>query len=308
MTNRSRRRRIRQAFRRRAPHTRPHLNPQLTAVILCLVCSVVFAVWLGNHLGSKVTSPYDIYAPSTEGAGNAPALHAGFLRTDDLTGTNATDRINGRIATMQDVCLSLYGADGTVLYYSGLSQSLGQVTGATLNLPAVVEHLHAGGHYVCGAVTLSAFEEEEPLRRSVLLTYEEALIREIADSGLDEILLLGLPTGNEHRDEIYGFLEELGTYLTDTHLSVAVDLNGSTTEESKTLLTRLSVLTDAMALDLRQESTASLSEALDRWQDTVTRYRMRILLAPEEGDTPGRETEALIDTVTGAGWIVCPDQ
>ena len=163
-------------------------------------------------------------------------------------------------------------------------------------------------HYVCGAVTLSAFEEEEPLRRSVLLTYEEALIREIADSGIDEILLLGLPTSHEHRDEVYGFLEELGSYLTDTHLSVGTDLSGSTAEESKTLLTRLSVLTDALVLDLREEDSASLSESLDRWQDTVTRYRMRILLAPHEGESPDREAEALIDAVTGAGWIVCPDQ
>ncbi len=229
------------------------------------------------------------------------------------------------------ILLPLAASDGTLYFASAVAAEAGL-------LPSVDGDAVAGDAPMSTGLSL-ADEVERIARRDlrVILTYtvtyptitdaprrtyrrglELALLAEYAAAGADELLLVGLPCGEEAADrETVTFVEELrgmlaadpqppavGISLPLTALATDPSAEDASSVANTEALTdadrfssseplyvghitpgRLSQVCDFLALDLRGETAVSLEERLSQLSYAYVRYSLRLLLPQDDSVT-----------------------
>ncbi len=197
------------------------------------------------------------------------------------------------------VMLPFFDDAGAVNYQSDVAPAAG-LTVAT-EAPVLsedVQRVSRRGLHVTLIVSLRYPEEADPAMRLYRRGLELALLREAAAAGMDDLLLLGLPTGSESANaDTVAFLgdlkESLCTLPSPPAIGVAIppeSFVGGVDEEGDPIYAgnpapaRLLRVCDYLALDLQALHAEGASDLLQRMQYAYVRYSLRVLVNRDEAE------------------------
>ena len=192
------------------------------------------------------------------------------------------------------IILPLQDGAGTLLYASDVAKAAGlAVSTAPVDLTADVARVQKRGLNVTCAVTLTFSRETNEALRTYKRGLELALLYEYAQAGMDDLLLFGLPGGNDGDDRLsMGFLQELRGLLggLDDPPAIGVALppevfaRGETSADSDPIYagsltpSRMRTACDYLALDLRDRSAEQVDAILPHIRYAYTRHTLRLLV------------------------------
>ena len=194
------------------------------------------------------------------------------------------------------VILPLGRADAPLAYRSEVAAASGLPPAAeAVSLPDDVARVAKRGLNVTCVFTVTSFEESEPALRAYRRGMELALLREYAAAGMHDILLLGLPAGNEALDrEAVAFVTDLKHLLADLETPPAVgvalaascfgDTDGEAPVAGSLTPARVLSICDYVAMDLRSCTAENTAALLPRISYVYVRYSLRLLMNVQ--DTP----------------------
>ena len=132
------------------------------------------------------------------------------------------------------------------------------------------EDRYSVGYFVTGA-----FEEKDEQVRLLTVAHEMALLSELAEAGVREIVLVGLPCNAENATAVSRYVRQADEVLGNTVLGVAVPANS---DDLARLVGVTETFADSYFLDLRELSGKPLADAITRNAYFITCYRMRLML------------------------------
>ncbi len=197
------------------------------------------------------------------------------------------------------VLLPLRDAAGALYYASDTATEAGLVIPAAEALLEDVERLHKRPLLATGFYHVTCFSDSGTAAEIYRRGLDLALLYEYAASGIDELLLLGLPTGtDEHDAQAVAFLEELrellSTLPSPPAVGVALPLSafestdaGDETDEVPVYAGEISPgrigrACDYLALDLRSMTAEETDALLPRLAYVYQRYGLRLLVNRDE--------------------------
>jgi hypothetical protein len=277
------------------------LRPWQVAVpILCGVAGVVLALLLGNHLKTKSdayreeqlrndwTLDGEIAPPTPV---DIPDIRAMEIKPEGNVGDILIAGKHG------GVILPLCGEDGAPLYASPVGVAAGMaVSPDAPYLADDVARISKRGLNVTCVYTVTCLTTPDTATAAYRRGLDLALLRECAEARPDDILLLGLPAGNDTADRRSAdFLAELNALLADLPARPAVGvalppsafatpsaIDGE--EETAPLYAgnispaRLLTFCDYLAMDLRSMSAVGVETLLPDMQFAYVRYSLRLLV------------------------------
>lgn len=195
------------------------------------------------------------------------------------------------------VILPLGSANSPLGYLSSVAAEAGiPVSAEAVSLSEDVARVQKRDLNVTCSFTVTCFAETDPALRAYRRGLELALLREYAAAGMDDLLLLGLPGGDEALDELtVVFLTELKALLSDLESPPAVGVaiapacfeakDSPETETGTPPLyagnltpTRILHACDYIAMDLRDCDAEEVASILPRISYAYVRYSLRLLL------------------------------
>lgn len=290
---------------------------RVVALVLTAVLSVTAALVLGTYLSAK-SDAYreeqskgqwtleEIVPPCDPSS--APPLRQISIRPEGNVGDILiAGKHDGVILPLQDV-------SGGLNYTSSVANAAGLST-APVSLTADVSRVRNRGLNVTCVFTVTWATETTPSLRAYKRGMELALLREYAESGMNDLLLLGLPAGSETLDRMtVEFLQELSALLSDLQTRPAVGVGLSpvafATDETYTppmdpsadaaagipegkaplyagniTPSRIAAACDYLAMDLRDKTPDEVGALLPHIRYVYTRHSLRLLLDQQDEDT-----------------------
>ena len=184
-------------------------------VLLCLIISVVIGLLLGNKADQIDTEPkYDF--PDEEYISNNKTVKS----VDAFAYSFGADLSSYFNRGISDFSLCLRNEAGEVLYKSGLSEEFFINSFAEEQLNEYVNKIHEYEGYVCGYFYVHSFACEDKAMRELYKSYEIALLCEVSELGVDDILLLGLDVNQDSIDEIEEFVNKVSLSVGDAVVGV----------------------------------------------------------------------------------------
>lgn len=303
----------------------------LTAAV-CLAVAAVALVW-----GSALKRRSDAYHAGLEADVWTVATDAPLRQTavPDFRGgaispggdlPELPSDASGAVITLSE------NADGQLGYAFSTATTAGLTVAEGAPTPeSEVGRLHRAGLRVLGVFRVQCLDEvyradaaAAVLRRGV----ELSLLTAAAQAGVDEILLLGVPCGDDEADaRALDFLRELKQLLADsgTALGVALTADAFVRVEGETVPDafaqdgaesgvaqytgwrtpgRMLSACDFLALDLRTADAETAGELLRGFRFTYARYALRLLVADSAvsgiADTHGMRRQILYPAAAGS--------
>jgi hypothetical protein len=216
-------------------------------LVLCVAISVVIGVLLGKKADEVRERPkFEFEKIQYESGAKSVMSIEGY---HFAKGASASDYYAQGI---EHFSLCLRHDDGTLDYSSEIAEALGfDVTDRYDDLSATVRKIKSEGGRACGYFYVRAFDEQNDGLRDVYLAYEIALIEEMAKSGIDEILLLGIGVDEGNIAAVEEFLARAAISAPNTAIGVSVSLDTlGATEREVYLAARMKNACDFLALDL----------------------------------------------------------
>lgn len=289
---------------------RPAHIGRIVAVALAVVAVIALALVWGAHLKKEsdayrealemgawtidpeMTVPHPVPVPDIRAVSIQPEGNVGdILIAGDHGG----------------IILNLTAADGTLPYASSVAVTAGlPVAAEAVSLADDVARVQKRGLNVTCTFTITCYEAEDTATCTYLRGLELALLREYAEAGMNDLLLFGLPAGNEISDACtVDFLTELRRLLADLpnppaigvallpeHYSTdssyiptnpAADALAGIPEGTTPLyagnITPAHILNacDYLAMDLRTLTTDEVAAILPHIRYAYVRYALRLL-------------------------------
>ena len=197
------------------------------------------------------------------------------------------------------VIMTLTSADGVLPYASEIGEQAGlAISPEAVPLSQDVTRVKNRGLRVICAFTLTCFAAEDTATRAYLRGLELSLLREYAAAGMDEMLLVGLPAGNDQADLLAAsFLADLYALLADLPSPPAIGaaLSLSCFGEGEIYagnITPARILNacDYIALDLRAMTADEVAALLPAINYAYVRYSLRLMT---DKNTPSVAEDAL---------------
>lgn len=224
----------------------------ILCVIVFLVLSISLAVVIGILLGKRSQEvsnrpKYKFDKVEYESGGKSVKSIEGYYFAK---GASAADYY---VQGISDFSFCLRHKDGSLDYSSDVANKLGfDLTDDEASVTRTVSRIKAEGGRACGYFFVRAFNERNDGLRDVYVAYELALIEEMAKSGIDEILLLGIDVNSENIDEVEQFIAKASLSAQRTAIGVSVSLDTlRLTEQEIYYAARIKNACDFLALDLR---------------------------------------------------------
>lgn len=209
----------------------------------------------------------------------------------------------------EGVILPLCGGDGSLLFTSSVAERAGLlVTAEPASLPAEVSRLQNRDLNVTVTFEITCLSESDPATAAYLRGLELALLREYAEAGMDDLLLLGIPAGEDGSDrKAVTFLQELRTLLSDLEdppaVGVALPVTAFATDDTYTppidpeddemtgipegeaplyagniTPSRIRNACDYLAMDLRGHTADEVADTLPHIRYSYVRHSLRLLV------------------------------
>ncbi len=297
---------------------RPTKNPRrpahlgrIVSIALAVVAIVALALIWGSHLKAES----DAYHEALEmGAWTLdPEMTVSRpVSVPDIRAISIKPEGNvGDILIAGDhegIIMTLAADNGTLLYQSAIGTTAGlPVAADAIPLAQDVERVQKRDLRVICTFTVTCFKETDAASRTYLRGLELALLRECAEAGADELLLLGLPAGNDNSDSLaVDFLTDLRSLLSDLPrppaIGVALPLQSYATDKSyvptdpeadrisgipegtsplyagNITPARILNVCDYMAIDMRSLTPDEVAAALPHIRYAYVRYSLRLLV------------------------------
>ncbi len=297
------RRLSRHSTKRRASLRPPRHPGRILAIVLFSVAVIILALVWGNYLKKKSDAyrdetPMDGHLSDTETVTPIIPVTVPDIRLIEILPEGNTGDIL-MAGKHGGIILPLSTPDGGLYYTSTVASNAGiPFSPETPSLPADVARVNRRGFWVSCAYTTTAYATLDHAMQVYQRGLDLALLCEYAAAGADDILLYGLPSGNETADRYtLSFLSELTSLLSTLQdppaIGVVLPLSAfaSIDQTSGDLtytggLSPARVLTncDYLALDLCDKAPEALEALLPRLRYAYMRYSLRILVdreAPE---------------------------
>lgn len=275
----------------------------LAVILLALGCGLYLktrsdahrqAVEEGNWVLDDTLPPY---RPTT-----VPDIRAMAIRPEGNTGDIVIGGKHG------GVILPLQDADGTLLYASTVADAAGRpIAASPVDLAADVSRVQKRELNVTCVYRVTCFDATDSARRAYLRGLDLALLREYAEAGMNDFLLVGLPAGNDSADRLtVDFLQDLHTLLSELPnrpaVGVALDPTAFASDDTSPMPdekadelaglpegttqlyagnitpARIRNVCDYLAMDLREKTPDGVSAVLPHIRYAYTRYSLRLLL------------------------------
>ena len=190
------------------------------------------------------------------------------------------------------VILPLGRADAPLPYRSDVASEAGLPSAAeAVSLPDDVARVAKRGLNVTCVYTVTCFEETDPALRAYRRGLELALLRDYAEAGMHDLLLLGLPAGDEASDrEAAVFVSDLKQLMVGLENPPAVgvalavscfaseDADGEGPVAGSLTPARILGVCDYVAMDLRSHTAEDTAALLPRLSYAYVRYSLRLLM------------------------------
>lgn len=321
LTEHKRSRYSRHATKRRMTLRMPTHIGRIVAIVLAAVGVIALALVWGSVLKAKS----DAYR-SAEEAGewtveenvtpvlpvSVPDVRARAIDVGESVGI-LRDRYSGVVLTLRD-------GEGHLTFASRVAATAGIPTADLPDLPDLSDELtriSRSEMYVIGTFAVTSFSEADAALAAYQRGLEMSLLRELAESGIDDILLTGLPAGNDAADALtVAYLSELSALLSGLAdrpaIGVSIPLSAFETEDAEDIedaeaeetdapvyggrLTpgRLLRACDYLAMDLRGIDPVTAEQNLPHLAYPYTRHALRLVLP--------REASELIDVSMSHGF------
>ncbi len=290
--------RIRKYSRRTSSQYRKSRAPIIISVIAFLLLSVIVSVVIGIMLGkraedNKKETRFDFdaaeYISNGKTVSRVEAYH--FPK-----GAGAYDYVSQDI---NDFSVCIRHADGSLGYHFKIGEELPfDSMDAEYSFKSVCESAHAAKARVCAYMYVTSFGIEDEYRRDIVKAYELALIKEAAESGADDILLLGIDIEAADIAEIKEFVSRAAVAAGKAPLGVMLDEDTlRLAEKDDYTAAGIRSVCDYLALDLTymtledgesagddgdgEPLPSKLEETVDRMQYYIKTYPVRVIFSRE---------------------------
>lgn len=279
---------------------------QVITLVLCGMAGIVLALVWGNHLKAKsdafrdgqsdhdwtvdtnLTESIPVSVPDIRAVGIKPEGNVGDIL---IAGNHG------------GVILSLCDGDGIPQYASAVGSAAGlPIPQGVPSLSDDIARVSRRGLNVTCVYTLTCFSASDAASATYQRGLDLALLRECAEAGPDDILIVGLPAGSDTADRrAVEFLTELNTLLSDLPNRPAIGValppsafagSEADKEDDTSPLyagnispSRLRSACDYLAMDLRSMSAVGVSDLLPHIQYAYVRHSLRLLVNPSDGET-----------------------
>ncbi len=228
----------------------------IAVVLLCLIVSVVIGVALGKRAEQyRSESKYSFdYEPYESGDKTVRAVDAFYY----ALGSDARGYIkNGE----GDLSFCLRNTSGELSFVSQTALEAGIAQNeASLSLGEEIGYVHKLGGYACAYICSTAFECEDVYLREIYKSYEIALIREAAEAGVDDILIVGLEISEENIAEVEKYVSDASLASGGAPLGVLVSRELiAATADGVYIASRVRAVCDYLAVDLRELDATEMS-------------------------------------------------
>ena len=267
-------------------------------VAVFVILSVTVSVAIGLALGRRVDKlppekHYDLELPDYESNGKTvSSIEAYHFPVE----ANPADYVYQEI---YDLSVAVRHKDGSLAYYLESGEKFPIDEMGERSFKTLCERADDAGARVCAYFYVTSFDIGDEHEREIVKAYEIALIADIAESGADDILLLGLDTDENNMEEIEAYVSRAAKAAGGVPLGVAIDRETVMLTENEIYLAgRLRSVCDYLALDLTDlkvtdgESIGKdpdgnplesrLSEILGDFQYYIKTYSMRLIFSQAE--------------------------
>lgn len=293
------RHRIKKYSRRRSssPYKRsiaPIIISVIAFVLLSLVVSVIIGIALGRRAEKTDTDKrFDFERVDYDSNGKTVSAVEAY---NFPYGASPYDYVDQEI---YDLSVCVAHKDGTLDYSFDIAEKIPVSINGESSFESLCASAQDAGARVCAYLYVGSFAYAEKYERDVMKAYEIALVNEIAQSGADDILLLGLDVTEDNIDEIEEFVARAAISAGDVQIGVAVDEQTlALTKDEVYLAARLRSSCDYLALDLTHltvadgessgkdgngdEKPSRLEEVLEKNEYYIKSYPMRVLFSQTE--------------------------
>lgn len=294
----------RHATKRRMALRMPTHPGRIVAVVLAAVGVIVLALVWGSILKAKsdayraaeeagewtveenATPVLPVSVPDVRVCAIDVGEGVGFLR----------DRYHGVVLPLRD-------GEGNLTFASRIADTAGTATDSLPDLSAELTRISRSEMYVVGTFAVTSLSETDPALSAYTRGLEMALLRELAQSGIHDILLTGLPAGNDAADALtVAYVEDVLALLSDMESRPAIGVclpisafeaeDGSDGEDETDVpvyggrLTpgRILRVCDYLTMDLRGIDPIIVEQNLPHLAYPYTRYALRLVLPKEAGE------------------------
>lgn len=291
--------RIKKYSRRRvqSPYKRsvaPIIISVIAFLVLCLVVSVVIGVLLGRRAdGIETEKKFDFERVDYNSNGKTVSAVEAY---NFPKGASPHDYVRQGISDLS-VCVS--HKDGSLAYSFEVAEKMPVRANGEGSFKTLCASSKDAGARVCAYLYVTAFECEDRYEREIVKAFEIALVKEISESGADDILLLGIDPDEFNISEIENFVAKAALAAGKTQIGVAVSEETlALTENEEYIASRIRSSCDYLALDItyltiedgespgRDEEggalPSKLEEKLDKNKYYIKSYPMRLLFSQEE--------------------------
>lgn len=293
------------------PRRPAHLGRMLVILLASLAIVVVALIW-----GSYLKAESDAYRASLENGEwtlNPDIATPLPVTVPDIRAISIKPEGNvGDILLAGDhdgVIMTLNSPRGDLLYASSVGSLAGlAIQDGAIPLAQDVTRVQKRGLNVTCVFRVSCFTVSDTAKQTYLRGLELALLREYAEAGMNDLLLLGLPAGDERQDRVtLAFLQELRSLFSELSsppaIGVALPVEQFKTDDTYTPLentnqdveagipagtvplyagnitpSRILHACDYLAMDLRAENSDDVASILPHIRYTYVRHALRLLV------------------------------
>ncbi len=206
-----------------------------------------------------------------------------------LLETQDSDTLSDRLDVIvskgiYDVSVPLNTKDGRLLYNSPTAKKIGVPTdNARILIEDASAYAKERNMYLCGVYYINAFSEDDPLLRSVELSKATAVIAEVLNAGIDEVVIVAPQMTEAHANEAIRLVESIKSLTDSGAVGLAVPESIFALEDNvrrSELIATLNESIDFLAID-----TSTLDSKAELIGDKIAKeklylhmYKMRVLL------------------------------
>ncbi len=214
--------------------------------------------------------------------------------------------------SVREVSVPLNRTDGSLLYSSSLADSLGLGSPSySITIARAASQAKTNQMRLCGIWHLTAFEEKDPVLRSVRLSETAALLADAMKSGMHDILLLAPEISTESLEELLLLSEDVHRLYPDGTLGICIPFSFFEAEDSAILVDDLVDNFDFLAInatELSKEETiiGHVQSIASARLDLLLRYNMRLLLPYAADESEQAEIIAAAEQYSTKSWQILP--
>ena len=270
--------------------SRKHLLSVLTVWASAAALAVIVALAVGNALGDRVESlggTSSSAPPIYEYNGtDVQPVDAWYLSLSGQTVESRSATIESLPQSVRSVSISLRSGEKAPEYYSPVYSAVTGRSSSGVSLPELVDLLHSKGLYVIGCFDLNSANFSGNLSVTALADFETALLCEVASSGIDEIIAMGLPSDELGISTVSSIFKSLRAKHPRVILGAGIGYRTMLSDARATALLSYAKFADFCAVDTSGVRAAGSSTAavVSELEYLFKSYPLRLLFEISDND------------------------